>query len=930
MKTSHPTPSRPAHGVPPQYDNAIGQEQIGRTRDVFRLYEMTGSRGTRTWTRLLFKFTLVTICGIPLSTRAEPLPNEVREFLTNHCLECHSGNEAEASVRLDRQEVTWTQQNSTRLWERVYGELLKGSMPPSDSARPNASKKKRMIDWLLKNLQQHSGVGGTVPRRLNRAEYENSIEDLFGFEDYQVPNSFPADDTSGGFDNVGIGLFLSPPLMAQYLQIATSIADEILPPDHGPVSVVARRYEIGPQDMMAYRDAGVAPWEDRFRLVSSKNMANSAAWPKTFEALQSGIYRLSIDAAAFETNEMFYPPRDKPLRVGIYVRKKTEQVYDPFDNVRKLGEFPFKANGQTQTHTTDIKLAKGEIFGIRWCDGPFYSKNSGREYAHEVFAERLRKNRRHYAAMLRIGDGSRGMTQQEFYQQTLALMQSDDLDMTDPRLDKLPENYGGGLSGGPHRWIKSFVHEEMFRFGPALDVIGVKIEGPLELFEDDEMKRRKARTHDFLRARRVDDPLDKQAADVLRPFLNKVFRRPVTASQLEVFVKLATLRDDRVNWRLEDGLHMAMRRALISPQFLYRSTRPGVLDDFDLATRLSFFLTSSPPDERLWDLASRGDLTDPDVLRRETERLLDSPQVSSFLSSFCGQWLGTRRLEDIMPDPRLLRFFDADRKALVAETEQFVTEILRENHPLKTFIDPDFSYRSARTNKIYGDQVEGMELRRISFAKGGRHGGILGLGSVMMATANGVDTHPVHRGTWVLENVLGMSTPPAPEDVPAIAPDTNGNISIREQLDAHRTDTKCASCHRLIDPLGLVLENFDPVGRWRDHYPRYAEIDGQLTEEFYSTLGKGTLRGPKIDAGAMMPDGSIFSDVTDLKRYVVENIDSFSKCLTTKLMIYATGRPLSFGDRQVMNQIVDDLQKNGGGFRDLILAVVDSESFRTK
>jgi hypothetical protein len=533
------------------------------------------------------------------------------------------------------------------------------------------------------------------------------------------------------------------------------------------------------------------------------------------------------------------------------------------------------------------------------------------------------------------------MTQEEFYLETLALMQSDDLNLNDPRLDKLPEKYGGGLSDGPHRWIKSYVHEELFRFGPALDVMQITIEGPLRLIEDEATKLRKARTRQFLSQRDMSTAglaprfdratsIQDQAASVLRPFLERAFRRGVTDAQLRDLVELATSERNKTDWRLEDGLHVAIRRALVSPQFLYRSTRPGMLDDFDLASRLSYFLTSSPPDEQLMNVARRGELTDPDILQRETRRLLNGPRAARFLNSFSGQWLGTRRLVDIMPDPRLLKFFAADRLALVAETEQFVAEILRENLPLETFIDPGFSYRSARTNKIYGDDLQGFETRRVTFPKGGRHGGILGLGSVMMATANGVDTHPVHRGVWVLENVFGTPTPPPPAEVPAIAPDTSGTTSMRDQLNAHRADASCAHCHKLIDPLGLVLESFDPVGRWRDHYPRYAKRNDRLTEEFYSSIGKGTFKGKMVDTKVTIPDGQQLEDVTDLKRYVLDRMDMFSRCLTEKLLTYATGRRLGFGDRRAVNQIVADVRQEGNGFRDLILAVVQSESFRTK
>ncbi len=199
----------------------------------------------------------------------------------------------------------------------------------------------------------------------------------------------------------------------------------------------------------------------------------------------------------------------------------------------------------------------------------------------------------------------------------------------------------------------------------------------------------------------------------------------------------------------------------------------------------------------------------------------------------------------------------------------------------------------------------------------------------MMATANGVDTHPVHRGVWFLENILGSPSPPPPESVPAIAPDTTGATSMRQQLEAHRADASCAQCHKRIDPIGLVLENFDPVGRWRTNYPVYAQpASEKLDEEFYSTIGSGTKQGPPIDATARLPDGRVLRDAADLKRFVMQNSSRFTECLTEKLMVYGTGRRLDFGDRMVVEEIA--ATDGSPGLADLIVEVVQSESFLTK
>lgn len=863
----------------------------------------------------------------------EKLPPETGEFFATHCIECHEGDDAEASVVLAAPFIDWQASESIEKWQRVYHVLRARSMPPAGSQQPADDARDRVIAWLEQRLVVHAPIGGTMARRLNRLEYENTIRALMEMPDFSLPDAFPSDDATHGFDNVAEGLILSPPLMAQYLQIATRIADDLLPPASGSAQAKPRVYEIGAKGLGTSMAAGAALAGNRYRLSASRNMASAAGWPIRFEATQSGVYRLTVHATTFQSDRMHYPRRDKPFRLSIYARPKTDQVYAAFGELRPLAQFMVDpAHAEPETFTCEVELLKGEVFGLRWEDGPAFSDPPSREYSTRFLAQRLTSSRLFYAAMLKLEGGPRGMTQPDYYDAMVEVMKGDTLDLSDPRLDRLPEKYGGGLSDAPHNWIKAFVHEELHRHGPALDITDVSIEGPVRLIEDDETRARKARTAKFMGTRRSGWSDRDHARSVLERFLPKAFRRPVTPKQLERYVEMVIdYQRDNPEARLIDGLHLAVRRALISPSFLFRATQSGRLDDYDLAARLSYFLTSMPPDAELAAVAARGELSDPDCLRRETRRLLNRPESVNFVRSFTGQWLGTRMLKDIMPDPRLLPFFDTDRESLIQETELFFADVLRDNRSLETLIDPDFSYRNAQLNKIYGGDLQGSEMRRIALPRGGRQGGILGLGSVMMATANGVDTQPILRGVWLLENVFGMPTPPPPDDVPAISPNTSGTTTLRQTIEAHRADESCARCHDLIDPLGLVLENFDPVGRWRDHYPVYRQpANATPKEEFYKEIGKGTTQGPPVDAKGALLDGTQLHDVTDLKRYLQEHIDLFARCLTEKLLVYATGRPMSFGDRRVIDEIVADRNQDRNGLRDLVEAIVQSEAFRVK
>ena len=864
------------------------------------------------------------------------LSHDAASFFERHCFECHAGDEnlIEGEVNLETAILDWSASETTDFWTRVYEVVHTSYMPPRDARSfPSTGEREDLLTLLSAELAQHVPAGGTLPRRLNKVEYENTIRTLFNDPEFSVPPSFPSDESEEGFDNVASGLILSPSLLAQYLEIANSVVDEVLPEPITLAEAESHSYSVRPKELATAEGAGAAFAENAYRLVSSRNMASAAGWTTLFEVPVSGVYNVELDARIFQTEHMFYEKRETPFRLEVYARQNSEQKYDLFENLRKLDAFDVPVSeDQASTHELEAELYRGEVLGFRWADGPIFSDPGKREVSHDFIDDRLLSDRSFYAAAIKLNGGKRGSTQIEFYEAIRDLMESGTLDLSDPQLDRQPEVYGGGLKNGPHNWSKTYAQEDMHRLGPGLDILGVSIKGPHNVIPDQLTRERLVRSKAFLGPR--PDGIDdiEFGEQILRRFLPAAFRRPVTDDQLNDYLAVVRMHlEEFPNKRVEEGLHLAIRKALISPRFLFRGLKPGKLDDWDLASRLSYFLTSRPPDDRLLTLAQFGELSDKSVLENEVRRLLAKPERKEFVRHFTGQWLITRKLKGVMPDPRLLRFLPRDRLAMIEETERFFDEILVENHSLDTFINPGFSYRNQFLNIIYETEVSGREMRRITLPKGGKEGGLLGLASIMMATANGVDTHPVHRGVWLLENVLGLPTPPPPPEVPAVAPDTSGTTTMREQMLAHQADPTCARCHERIDPLGFVMENFDPVGRWREYYPVYTEeAAAPLKEEFYSSDSEATRLGRRIDASATMPDGTVLKDVTDLKAYILDNMDLFAECLTEKLMIYATGRPLNFGDKRVVRKLANELLDSQGGFQDLVISLVLSESFLTR
>ena len=843
-----------------------------------------------------------------VSLQASELPST---FFHHYCFDCHSGDSPQGKVNLEPGQLQWSEAATSHFWEKVVAAIEDGRMPPVDAEQPTNAERETAARELHTLLQENVRPGGTVLRRLNRIEFENTIRDLFRIP-FTAPASFPADAETHGFDNVGEGLILSPPLMEQYFLVATDVADLVIPPIRPDVEVKPETIPITPDDFSVnFEGSKVQKVGDSqvLRLVTKNEvLVRSSTWPTRFEARHSGEYSLQVTAGAFK------PVGDSPLTLKLLAIRSTGSLFTSVYGLRELGVLRIAPREKPLARELTVQLEKGETVALYWANSPFGWDRNGKQEAARQLRKRLSDPAK-YAAWLKMGF-DRGRTPTAGWKQMKEMISGDTLDRDDPRLKKLPQRFSANHQN-QLMWLFEVMHHEV---GPAVDIHALTVTGPTRLNEEKEARQQRKRTEAFLGQRQGRGDRD-YATAILTPFLDKAFRRPPSKDQINKYVDIA-MTHQIDGHRFEDGVHLAIRAALCSTNFLYRDTTQGELDDYDLASRLSYFLWSSPPDDALRQAAAAGRLSNLDVLAKHTQRLLSDRRASRFLTSFVDQWLDLKRLRDIMPDPRLLKFTEKDLKAITAETHLFMGEMLRENHPLEMFIDPGFTYLNSRNARLYGiKNIKGDAMRRVSLEKEGRVGGILGQASVMMATANGVDTQPVVRGVWLLENVLGESPPPPPSGVPAIEPDTSGATSIRELLSRHQADAACAVCHRRIDPLGFALENFDPVGRWRTHYPLYEkQTNGNIV----------TRNGPKVDATGTLPDGTQLRGVKDLKKYLVDNVDQFAACLAGKLMVYGTGRPMNYADRQVVKNLVTDVRAQGNGFRDLIIAIVLSESFRTK
>ncbi|MBI1247890.1 DUF1592 domain-containing protein [bacterium] len=407
------------------------------------------------------------------------------------------------------------------------------------------------------------------------------------------------------------------------------------------------------------------------------------------------------------------------------------------------------------------------------------------------------------------------------------------------------------------------------------------------------------------------------AERLLVRFASRAFRRPVTSDEIRPYL-------NEVNAALDskaefvDALRLGYRALLCSPRFLYFVEEPGKLDHYEVATRLSYFLTGSCPDEQLMQLAAAGKLHDPIILKQQARRLLEGENGDRFIHDFAAQWIELDQIDFTDPDPRLYREFDPIvEQAMLDETETYLQTMLKENMHVSKLIESDFTFLNSRLARYYHvDGIDGDTLRKVNVKPDSHRGGLLTQGSILKVTANGSNTSPVVRGVWVSERLLGVEVPPPPSNVPAVEPDIRGAKTIREQLAKHRSQGECAACHSKIDPPGFALENFDPAGQWRDNYPQVS--------------GRNVKKGLPIDASYDLPSGKRFRDVAGFQKIVTEYPHRLAANLARHLLIYGTGAGIDFVDRAQIEEIANKSAADQFGFRSIIEEVVVSDLFLIK
>lgn len=753
----------------------------------------------------------------PQSVAAEPAKKDDKTFETKivpflkaHCNACHNEKKAGGGVDLEFYKSEAIARKDRKTWGEIHRLVASGEMPKKKSQQPPKNDKEFFLNWIEQNLTNVDCVGPKDPgrvtiRRLNRAEYNNTIRDLCDV-DFKPAENFPSDDVGYGFDNIGDVLSVQPILIEKYMNAADSILEQAIASLDG---VKSSNQVFRPQQIQTIpRSARTREMDPKGREIRRIVFTEEgSAFLEKFNFPADGEYTLRIRAWG--------------LKVGNEEPKAI-----------------FRIDGKDiKTFMIDAEQAKPKTYEVR----------------HKMTA----------------GDNRR-----------IAVA-----------------------------FTNAFTDKEAKK-SRTLSVDTIEIEGPI----GGASKPLPDSTKLMLSSIPKEDSDKPKAAEAsLASFARKAFRRPVRPEELQRLMKLFEIADKQGD-KFEQAMKLPLKAILVSPHFLFRieedPKNPNdakAITEFELATRLSYFLWSTMPDDELNKLAEKGELRNPGVMQSQVKRMLRDPKAKELTKNFAGQWLMLRNILSLSPDPNTFRTWDESlRSSIIRETELFFEHIVQEDRNVLEFLDADYTFLNDRLSWHYAvPGVKGSEFRKVKLPDA-RRGGLVTQSSILLVTSNPTRTSPVKRGKWVYENILGLTAPPAAPDVPELEK-TVLKGTLRQRMEQHRSNPSCAGCHEKLDPLGFGLENFDGIGKWRD-----------LDE------------GIKIDSTGVLPDGAKFDGPAELRKVLLGKADLFRRCLSEKLLTYSLGRGLEYYDKCVLDDLVKKLKNGEDRFSSLILAIVETDAFQKR
>ena len=803
----------------------------------------------------MFKYLSVCFCLflLPALYADDKFNSSVKPFIKEYCIRCHGAEKQKGDRRYDALKPDFKSQASAVLWRDILDQLLLEEMPPKKPF-PTQVKSKEIINWISQNfkkLRDESAVSknGTVMRRLSHMEYTNALKDLFQIDlpNFDLTRGLTEDNILHGFDTDAKQLKATPYLFSQYLEIADRFIDKALPTAK-PASKAVTHNAISfssSRDTYKVKNGKKQAYLD----LNGRVQDASRVYINKAKSPADGYYKVRFQAQAIDRakNWKIYrtPKQGIPWKLRVIA---SSEDYGPLSK-------PNPADYYVTTLTIEDKKKdfEFEVFLRKGFQLVFYWENGGGGNPGAIRAQRS-----HFKEI--------------------------DFIKSSAKIGKVAT------------YLKYY-------HGPKLRLYEVAKKGPY-------FKQWPARPVTSIFGKTPPAKPDMEyARKTLYRFASRAWRRPAKQDELKSVYQLV---QKTLSVEGYQAIAKGMKAIICSPSFLYHYQNKGRLDDFALASRLSFFLWGTSPDKQLLNTALQGKLRDPAAYNQQVARMLKDPKTENFIKHFSYQWLHLKKATEMPPDEKIFKkYYSMNLKEqMVTETQEFLKTLLKENLSIYNCLDSKFAVVNDTMASFYGLKgVNGKHFRKVPLPKNSIRGGLITQTSVLTATSNGVDTSPIVRGVWVLENILGITPPTPPADVEPLEPDIRGTKSVKERLRVHREKETCNECHRKIDYLGLALENFDPIGQWRKHYDKKKRV--------------------AVDAVAKTPNGQTIKSLAQLKQFLMQRKSTFAKGLTTKLLSYGVGREMSYKEQNSVDAIVEKLDKSDG-FKDLLSYIVNSEIFLNK
>ncbi len=784
-------------------------------------------------------------------------------YLKTHCYRCHNAEKHEGEFRLDTLSKDVGTENNPQ-WLEVIERINSGEMPPkNEPKRPSAQESAQVVEWLAARMKEGEAArmasrAKITFNRLTRDEYVNTVRDLIGVEfDAKDPGNFLEDPEWQGFERLGSVLTLSPSNIEKYLAAAETILNEAYPEPAAPLKKGQKPPEPFGGTKRAIVESQIQErHREQLRELGLLDKVRFEMWPGDIFRYSSigslpepGVYEISYQLSGLR------PPNGRAPRLKVY-HEKLDRVLFEQDIVAD--------EDKPITVTFQAHLPKGHqsIFVYNDVPGPSNTPRSGRH---------------------------------------------SDVPFISTKLGRSP-------------WQMKLTDEQGRARYPFLILDLVTWRGPV--LTDAEKKCR----DDYMPA---DEGDLRQARECLARLAKRAFRRPVSEEELDGYMR--TVQSElNAKESFRNAVKAGMASILNSKSFLFiaegdEQTNRGTLNDWEIASRLSYLLWSTMPDAELFDLSEQGKLRDKTVLAQQFARMIADPRAERFSDSFATQWLRLRKVGMFQPDKKLYPSYDkALENSMLAEPKLFFREVLTGGLTLREFLHSDWSVMNELLAKHYGLEESftaarqgtdpNREFIRVSLKPEAHRGGLLTQASILSLTSDGVRHRPVHRGVWLSETIFGKSPPPPPANVDPIPTNPTGpKATLRQKLEAHIHDARCAACHAKIDHLGLAFENYDAIGRWR-------------TEEVTDGVGDN----PTVVSSGKFPDGRAYQNAAEFKQLLLRDLDAFNHTFIEKLATYGLRRTMSLSDRDELKKIADASKAKNYRLQDIVEAFVCSDLFQRR